>query len=183
MSSYYYLMAQLPGILPNLPLPVTYDQFKETASRFISARDNKILAALSLEPPRPEHKTGSVLVDSWYERERILRLCLERLRAARFKRDVHWTQEEEESVLKYPDIQQAAKNVSGLESPLDAERALENIRRSWVESLRGNHFFDSEALFAYAISLLLHERGDRFTKEAGRASYTSIYNQILGEEA
>jgi hypothetical protein len=31
--------------------------------------------------------------------------------------------------------------------------------------------------------LLLRERGDRFTAEAGRASYTTIYNQILGEEA
>ena len=57
------------------------------------------------------------------------------------------------------------------------------LRLQWLEELRGNHFFDSDAVFIYGITLLLRERGDRFTVEAGQDAYESIYTQILGEEA
>lgn len=179
MSSYYYLMAQLPGILPGLPLSITYDRFVETASRFLSARDRRILASLKLEPPREGEATGSSLLDSWYARERVLRMALEKMRAAKMKRDFSSRISDEECISTLPEMQYVARNALAIENPLEAERYLDSVRFAAVESLRGNHYFDSEAVFAYGLMVLLHERSDRFSVEAGSASYTAIYNQIL----
>lgn len=181
MSSYYYLMAQLPGILPNAPLSITYDTFRETASRFLSSRDKRILDGLSLEPPRESGKTGSPVVDGFFERERAMRLSLERLRAPRLKRDVPASADAEGLIHNAAEAVQIARTAAGFENPLEAERYLDRVRLEYVELLRGIHSFDSDAVFAYGLMLLLHERSDRFTAESGRASYTTIYNKILGE--
>ncbi|HKL84798.1 MAG TPA: hypothetical protein VJ861_00520 [Treponemataceae bacterium] len=174
-------MAQLPGILPHAPLSISYETFTETATRFLTAKDAKILSLLSLEPPRNTQTTGSSLVDSWFVFERSLRLVLERIRSAKFKREYQWSAKEEESLLYFPDIQQIGKTASSFESPLEAERYINQARFACLDRLRSNHFFDSDAVFAYGLMLLLHERSDKFTAEAGLASYTTIYNHILGD--
>ncbi len=174
-------MAQLPGILQNSPLPITYKDFRETSSHFLTARDKKILEQLSLEPPRKAVKTGSAVVDGFYLRERALRLSLERIRAVKLKRDVSSMPEEDGLISGAFETVQIARTASGFESPLDAEMYLMRARIDFIDILQVNHFFDSDAVFAYGLMLLLRERSDRFTAEAGRTSYTTIYNQILGE--
>lgn len=181
MSSYYYLMAQLPGILPNSPLPIQYENFRETASRFLSSRDMAILESLSLVPPRTGDKTGSLVVDRWYTFERALRLSLERIRSAKLKRDDASSMDDDDLIHQASETIQIAQNAASIDNPLEAERYLDRERTLFVDQFRGSHFFDSEAVFAYGLMLLLHERSDRFTAEDGRASYTTIYNQILGE--
>ena len=183
MSSYYYLMAQLPGILANGPLPVTYFDFIQTAFRFLTPADRRILDRLSLEPPRRAVPAGSAVVDGFWRKERALRIALERLRAARLGREVHHLPEEDDLVSANFDAVHAARAASSIDNPLEAERFLDLARAGFVDTLRENHFFDSDAVFAYGLMLLLRERGEKFTAEAGRASYTTIYNQILGEEA
>lgn len=174
MSSYYYLMAQLPGILPTAPLPFTFEKFREIASRFLSSQDKEILDRVSLEPPRSPDKTGSELVDRWFAYERSLRLCLGRLRAAKLRREVDFPAGDDDAFL-------VAKTAADIENPLSAERYLDSVRAHFVDQLRGNHYFDSDAVFAYGLMVLIRARSDRFTADAGRASYTAIYNQILGE--
>jgi hypothetical protein len=181
VSSYYYLMAQLPGILSNVPLPISYETFSQTASRFLSTADNAILEGLSLEPPRMPSKTGSSLVDRFYVRERALRLSLERLRASKLKRDIDVSYSDDLLIGNSYETIQIARNAAGFDNPLEAELYLIHNRFDFVDQLRGNHFFDSDAVFAYGLMLLLHERSDKFTAEAGRASYTTIYKAILGE--
>jgi len=183
VSGYYYLMAQLPVINPAAPVAFSYAKFSELAHRFLSSRDARVLDALSLEPARREAATGSTVVDAWYRWERALRLSLARFRAAKLGRNIPYTFEEEELVSRAPDARAAAHAASSIENPLEAELALDRARLARVESLRGGHFFDSEAVFLYGLTLLLRERRDRFSAEAGRASYTTIYSQILGEQA
>jgi hypothetical protein len=174
-------MAQLPGILPGMQSTFTYGQFRETASRFLSKRDLQILDGLSITPDRSRKPTGSALVDGWYRKERALRLTLEKARAARLKRDVSLSRDDEEIAGAYSDVQQIARTASAIENPLEAERYLDRARVDFLDQLRVGHFFDSDAVFAYGLTVLLHERGDKFTAEAGRESYTTIYNRILGE--
>lgn len=181
MSSYYYLMAQLPGIVPGVPLAITYERFKETASRFLSERDLVILRGLSLSPGRQEGGTGSALVDGWNRKERALRVTLERLRAERLGRAARNTPEDEEIAGSFAGIRETATAAIGLANPLEAERVLDKFRAETVTALASGHYFDSDAVFGYGIALLLRERGDKFEAEAGRESYTSIYNRILGE--
>lgn len=181
MSSYYYLMAQLPGILANIPLPISYKTFRETAERFLSSGDMQILEQLSLEPPRSPVKSGSPLLDKFYIRERALRLSLERIRASHLKRGTDNSPDEDGLINRAFETIQIARTAASFENPLEAELYLIHSQSNFVEQLRANHFFDSDAVFAYGLMLLLHERSDLFTADAGRASYTTIYNQILGE--
>ena len=46
MAAYYYLMAQLPGIVSGAPVPITYEAFKETAKAFLTRRDRETLDKL-----------------------------------------------------------------------------------------------------------------------------------------
>lgn len=181
MSGYYYLMAQLPGILPGLPAPITYDAFREIASRFLSDKDLDVLDALSLEPPRSPCPTGNRLLDAWFARERALRLALARARAIKMKKDMELPFEEELLIAGEIHLAQVAKTAVSLDNPLEAEYFLDRERLAAIDELKSNHYFDSDAVCAYGLMLLLHERSDRFTADAGRASYTTIYNQILGE--
>lgn len=181
MAAYYYLMAQLPGIVSGAPVPITYEAFKETAKAFLTRRDRETLDRLSLEPPRVPESTGSSFVDRWFLRERALRLSLERARAAKLKREITVSGLEDALINEAADTAQTARTAVAFEDPLEAERYLDRARYAYVSELLGTHSFDSEAVFAYALMLLLHEREARFDAEAGSAAYTTIYNQILGE--
>lgn len=183
MASYYYLMAQLPAILPASPIAFSSDAFKELASRFLSARDSKALASLTLEPGRSFDPSDSSFLTRWYERERTLRLALAKARSSKLKREAGLSVDEDESIRQSSDAASVAKQALALDNPLEAERYLDGVRLSWVDALSMGHYFDSDAVFAYAIRLMLRERQDRFTAEAGREAYSSIYNQILGEQA
>lgn len=181
MSSYYYLMAQLPAIMPDTPAGISYSAFMTTAANFLSRKDLRILENISLEPPRIPEKTGSDVVDQWYKKERALRLSLERIRSAKLKREVSFDPDDESRIGDAFDTVQIAKTAAGYDDPLEAEQYLYRTRFAFAEQLAWNRFFNSEAVFAYCLMLLLHERCDSFTVEAGRASYSTIYNQILGE--
>lgn len=183
MAWYHFLMAQLPAIVPATHPSLSYNEFFELASRYLSRRDWKILDKLTLEPPRDAIRTGSVIVDQWMDRERALRLELARLRAQKLNRTVFLTTGEIETVSDQVAVSQIARNVVSMDNPLEAERYLLDVRTRWLNEMRGNHFFDSEAVFMYGLSLLLRERAERFTVEAGQDAYSSIYTQILGEEA
>jgi len=176
-------MAQLPGIVPGSPPLVSFRQFCELAGRFLTKKDLSALSALSLEPPRDDWNCASPLLQLWFERERALRFALAQLRAARLKRDKTVSEGEEEVIRKDYVAAQVARNALGFDNPLEAERYLDSIRLAWVMELGQGHFFDSDAVFAYGLMLLLREREDSLSVTAGRASYTTIYDQILGEEA
>ncbi len=181
MAQYYYLMATLPGILPGAPVSITYGEFRENAERFLNRKDRSVLEKISLEPPRVPEKTGSEFLDRWFLRERGLRLALERVRASKLKRDINVSGVEEAIINEAAEAASAARTAASFDDPLEAERFLDKTRASYVSELLGTHSFDSESVFAYALMLLLHEREARFSAEAGSASYTTIYNQILGE--
>lgn len=183
MGSYYYLMAQVPGILPGAPASLSSESFRELAGRFLSSADRKTLASLSLEPPRGDTPVRSRFLGEWYARERALRLALSRARASRLRREASLSMDEDESVRRSRDAASVAKAAVAYDNPLSAERYLDSVRSAWVDELSIGHYFDSDAVFAYAVRLLLRERTDRFTAEAGREAYSAIYNQILGEEA
>lgn len=180
MASYYYLMAQLPSIMPNTDPPLEYARFKEIALRFLTAKDAAVLEQITLAPPRTAVRTSSVLVNEWCVFERELRSALEQMRAAKLKREVQ--QPLSDAPASAFDIGAIVRAVSNIDDPLAAERYLLNARLTAAEQLRKLHYFDSEAVFGYGIVLLLSERASKFKMETGRTEYHSIYTQILGEK-
>ena len=179
MASYYYLMAQLPSIMPHTDPPLSYTQFKELALRFLTEKDAAVLETLTLVPPRRPVYTASALVNEWYAFEQELRFTLEQMRASKLKREERIASGE--TPASAFDIGSIVRTVSNIDDPLAAERYLLNARLAAADQLRKLHFFDSEAVFGYGIVLLLSERASKFKMETGRAEYHSIYTQILGE--
>lgn len=178
MSNWYYLMAQLPSfsIGQSAPIPVTEKYVTELCSRFLDKTTFSTLKSLSLEPPINLVKTGSHLVDSWYSRERQLRLVLAQIRALKMKKQFTMPVG---SIA--PDIVQIARTSTGFESPLDAEMYLAKARIKSIESLRPFEEFSTDALFAYMLKLKLALRFNKFNAQAGQDSYQKIYKTILGQ--
>ena len=183
MASYYYLMAQLPSILPNSAPPMTFAAFKELALRSLTQKDACILNALSLEPPRSMEKTGSEFLDGWYGFERSLRLALEQARSAKLKWDNPIPYEERELLSGAFHPVQISHTAAGMQNPLDAEIYLDKMRFEAADTVKGENAFSSAGVFSYAVKLLLRERAAQFDMEKGREEYSHIYTGILESKA
>lgn len=180
MSKYYYLVAQLPYLQISPAdvdsLSISYANFYELASRFLTPRDMKVLEKLSLEPDKSEGKTDSRFLNAWYEWERLLRVALAQLRATNMKKEF----DSQGFSIPAP-IQQIARTACNCDSPLEAEKLLNAERLRVLNELTPLDGFCSDAVFAYGLKLQMAERISLFNKEAGMSSYRTIYNQILGD--
>ncbi len=178
---YYYLVSQLPNISAaetKTALPLTGEQFRELASRFISEEEKCVLENLSLVPPMELVSTGSVFLDTWYEKERNLRCALAQIRAQKLKKD---------SIPLPPgctaDIVTAARTAVGMDSPLSAEQFLYEYRLRLLDDLRPLDAFSIDAVYAYGLRLILVERMRKFEVENGKTSYHKIYDTILSNDS
>lgn len=181
LGDYYYLMAQLPAISREAPVTISFARFREVASRFLSPRDREILDTLALEPPRSLALTGSSIVDEWFAFERSLRLSLERVRAQALGRECPQSGEDGSNAYAMLEALPIARAAAAMDNPLAAERYLSVARIDFIEQASSLRHFDSEAVFAYGLTLLLREREASFAADAGLSEYKKIYNRILGE--
>jgi hypothetical protein len=180
MANWYYLMAQLPSFQVNArtPLPLTEEAFLELCSRFLDSATLRALKSLSLEPPRPLVPTGYAVIDAWNSAEHSLRVALAQIRAQK----LHKQFDSPAETFRY-ETTQTARAASNMENPLSAEQHLNAFRAAYIESLSGTDFFSTDALLVYALRLKLAARIREFDEETGKASYRTIYAQILGETA
>ena len=178
--AYYYLVSQLPNISTTegkANLPLNGKSFIELAGRFISEDEKITLNGLSLVPPKELTSTGSVFLDTWYEKERNLRFALAQIRAQKMKK---------ESIPLPPgctaDIVNIARTAVGMDSPLSAEQFLFEYRIKLLDEIRPMDNFSIDAVYAYGLKLMLVERMRKFDVENGKASYHEIYDNILGDK-
>ena len=178
--AYYYLVSQLPNISTTegkANLPLNGKSFIELAGRFISEDEKITLNGLSLVPPKELTSTGSVFLDTWYEKERNLRFALAQIRAQKMKKD---------SIPLPPgctaDIVNIARTAVGMDSPLSAEQFLFKYRIKLLDEIRPMDNFSIDAVYAYGLKLMLVERMRKFDVENGKASYHEIYDNILGDK-
>ena len=180
MSAQYYLIAQLPDISAvneKAALPITEKYYRDLCSRFLSEYEMKVIDQLSLVPPRTAESTGSVFLDTWYDRERNLRYALAQIRAQKMKKD-----SDQIPGSCTADIMQAARTAVGMGSPLSAEQFLYEYRMSVLNNIRPYDIFSIDAVYEYGIRLMLAQRMKQFSREKGAASYRRIYDSILGEK-
>ena len=168
MSNQYYLLAQLPSFSvtdEKSVLPVTEEYFYDLCSRFLDKKSFEQVKLLSLTPPLKKVSTGSVFLDKWYDGERNLRFALAQIRALRMNKKF-----EIENESFSPDVIQAARTATGMESPLAAEQ---------LDSIRPADEFSVDAVYAYGLRLKLALRMKMFNAEKGMISYHKIYDSIL----
>lgn len=180
MSTYYYLRSTLPTLLQASPPPFSFQAFLERSEGRVNEADYEILRAAGAEAlvgddPSRQIRRSRVLT-AFYAWEKALRNELVHLRAhklgkapERFLRpgDLEW------------DAVRTAQGAAQSEDPLEGELFIEREKWNFVERLETGHYFDLEALVAYALKLQILERRARFEAERGEASYSTIYKDIL----
>jgi hypothetical protein len=178
VGSYYYLVAQLPALAYGAPSPMSSDHFVELCAGLMSKDDYALLGHCVLSPKSSssDMATGSALIDSWCAWERTLRLNLARARTARLKRDASVLPDAPADPL---DAATVAKNVLAVESPLEAEQALDRARWSAIESFQGIDYFGRDTVYAYLLKLRILERKALFRVEEGFAEYKAIYASVM----
>ncbi|MBQ9102541.1 MAG: DUF2764 family protein [Treponema sp.] len=177
MSNQYYLLAQLPSFSvtdEKSVLPVTEEYFYDLCSRFLDKKSFEQVKLLSLTPPLKKVSTGSVFLDKWYDSERNLRFALAQIRALRMNKKF-----EIENESFSPDVIQAARTATGMDSPLAAEQFLNQYRLNLLDNIRPADEFSVDAVYAYGLRLKLALRMKMFNAEKGMVSYHKIYDSIL----
>ena len=173
----YYLMSQLPsldGVGENAPLPITEKDFLEVCRRFLGKNELKELERLTLLPPRNPMKSSSPLIEEWNEGERNLRLALAKLRADKMKKYFAVA----EGYLS-AELLQTARTAVEFESPMEAEKFLNDYRLKFLETLRPMDTFSKDSVFYYCLKLKLVSRMRNFDNEGGKTAYKNIYNSVL----
>ncbi len=176
----YYLISQLPsldGINENTPLPVTSERFEELCMRFLGKKAQCELQKLSLVPPRNPDKSSSALIEKWNDGERNLRLALAKSRAEKMNKNFN-SDNQSFSV----GLLQAVRTAVEIESPIEAEKFLNQYRLDFLESLRPSDPFSEEFVFYYGLKLKLIERIRKFDAESGKSAYKNIYNSIMNDD-
>lgn len=179
MTTYYYVIAQLPALHPGVKPPLTYEKFLSLMEGNVSKKVYAELKDLKLEPPVDGRKTGCSFLDKWFDYERSLRFALAKVRAEKLK----WTLSREEmerfQISESLDVKRVAREAMAIDDPLKAETFLTKARVSAIQQMSQNAGFNKDGLFAYAVSLLLQTRDQHFSVEEGRTEYKAIYDKIL----
>ncbi|MDR0731557.1 MAG: DUF2764 domain-containing protein [Treponema sp.] len=205
MGAYYYLVAQLPGLVYGQEPPMSSARFRDLARTQLSAGDAALLSLLSLDPQsgaglpgagqsgsgplggqpgagspsyaEAEAPSGSGFIDAWRDWERALRLNLARLRASRLKRDGAAPVDPPADPADAANVAHGA--LTAAENPLEAEILLDRARWNAIERFQGIPPFSRNAVYAYLLKLLILERRASFKAETGFAEYKSLYASIL----
>jgi hypothetical protein len=180
VDRYYYLASTLLTPVFGQKPPVSFEDFKETCSRLAAAEDGAKLETLSLVPPVRQAGASATTFEfqeRFWKRETVLRNEIAKQRAERLSRKDEGQVRETEDWDN--EAQASARRALSAEDPLQAELSLEKDRWDWIEAQSAGHRFDSEALAAYGLKILILERLSRFSEEAGMERYESMYRTIL----
>jgi hypothetical protein len=188
VGSYYYFVAQLPGLVYGQNAPMSSAAFRDLAKNLLRDEDFVLLDLVSLDPGEPDKSggpayegsaapTGCDFIDRWREWERALRLNLARTRAQRLRRENDAPVEPPVHPADAAAV--ALKAGATAESPLEAEIFLDKARWNAIEYLQGIDYFSRNTIYAYLLKLLILERYGAFKEEAGFAEYKSLYASIL----
>ena len=176
----YYLISQLPsldGIGESTPIPITEERLFELCNRFLNKKALKELSSLTLVPSPECEKTGSALIDTWYDNERDLRLVLCKVRAERMNKSFDLPKKSYS-----PELFKLANSAVEEENPLEAEKLLLHYRLGFLETLRPMDNFSDDYVFYYALRLKLIARIRQFDAALGETTYKNIYSSILNGE-
>ncbi len=175
--SEYYLISQLPsldGISENMPLPVTEERFFDLCNQIAGKRIQNELNKITLLPAKTVERSNSPLIDNWNNNERELRFALAKVRADKMKK----TFDIDNNILS-GDILKVANSAIDIESPMEAEKFLNNYRLEFLETLRPMDSFSEEFIYYYGLKLKLISHIRQFDTNDGEIAYRNIYDSIM----
>jgi hypothetical protein len=158
LSPYYYTTAALPTIRLGEKILIKEEQFLEFAEDTLKAGDYQILLKSRLGSTEP---TGFVFADRILSWETELRLELAKARLAKLKHDPPPCLPESNG---RDVLVEKARTAVAMDSPLEAECFLNQLRWSFIEEMGVSHFFDLEALVVYYFKLQIALRQENFRR-------------------
>jgi len=164
MPVYYtYFISSLPMLHFGKKPPFSYEDFIARCKGLILEKDIAFIKALpGLEIEKIKNIPNQT-VRKWLVFDTALRNELVRQRAARLHKDP----KQYLRMAGYTELSTTHIALSAYRDPaiLEAEKILDTARWAALEELAIGHYFDSDALFIYALKLLIVERWQRI-KEA-----------------
>ncbi len=168
MRNYYYTVAALETIRLGEKVPISEGKFLQFAEDTMDGKDYQVLLKSRWGLTEP---TGLSFADRILSFEKELRLELAKARTLKLQFDP--------PALPVCDgndaLLEQVRAVLALDSPLDGERFLDQLRWSFLEDMGACHFFDLEALVVYFFKLQLALRQEKFQEELGRESFEKAY--------
>jgi hypothetical protein len=150
-DAYPYLIASLPMLHPGMKPPFSFDRFLGLCREWIPERDYQVLSTLPQPSQYSQGARHHRLIEGWIGFDTALRNELARERAGRRP--------------LAPGVHAATAHAS----PLDAERALDEMRWKALEDLATGHYLDLDVLLAYACRLQILLRWERIRAADGRS--------------
>ncbi len=169
---FYYNITALPTIWLGEKVPISEEKFLQFAEDTLQPEDYHVLSKSRLGFSEP---TGFVFADQILSWEKELRLELAKARLAKLKF---------EPPRPLPDsdgrhvLLEKARTALAMDSPLEAECYLNNLRWCFIEEMGVSHFFDLEALIVYYFKLQIALRQEKFQKDLGREAFEKTYAAV-----
>lgn len=172
-KQYYYTVNTLPHLSFGKPPSIRKEEFFRLTKKELTAIDFTILQSADVCPPG----NGASLpaLTKWYAWETTLRNELVRKRASKRGLDAkEFTRGKEHD----DTCSRLVDEVCRVESPLGAQRMLDQARWRFLEGLEFNHYFDIELLVIYFLKLQLLEKQDRYDRVKGRETLDVVVSQV-----
>ena len=170
---YPYVVSSLPMLHFGMKPPFSTERFLEMCHTFIPEEDYRLLSTVPEPGEYPVQGRSHRAIRRWVGFDTALRNDLVRVRAGRFRREPgpDLRPEGDRDATLAPAVMAAALQAS----PLEAERALDELRWKALEELAKGHPFELDTLVAYACQLRILQRWEHI-RSADRAA---LLGQVL----
>ncbi len=174
MTSYNYTLAALPTLSPGEKLPISEEEFLDFAEDTLTNEDFQILLKGRFGS---EAATGFAFLDQILAWDTDLRLELAKARLLKHKFDFHQALPDGEGA---DNLVEESKAALAMDSPLEAEYYLNQLRWNYVDEMGSIHYTDLEAVIVYYFKLQLAQRQETFQKEKGQEAFKKTYDSVIG---
>ncbi|MBO4388313.1 MAG: hypothetical protein J5785_02610 [Spirochaetales bacterium] len=164
MSEYYYLIPSLPSLDFSEPCPLSAEAFLAMCKGNVSDRDYANLSTLDISGGE-----GCTFARRWSEFYAAFRTALS---DARLRRSSAASSSKEQAD---PQIQQCIAQALAEENPLEAELIMLKFLYAKAGEMAGLAWFDTDALFCYAVKLRILQRKDLFSAREGKAEFNRLF--------
>jgi hypothetical protein len=160
MANFYpYLVSSLPMLNFGMRLPLSREKFLRLCANFIPGRDLEILQRVTIEAKDYSLGEPDATLRQWVSFDTALRNELVKLRALR--RHIEPAEYLRTDGFADSWMVHTALHAARNPSPQEGERALDEARWRFLDSLSMGHYFDLAFLVVYALKLLLLEKWER----------------------
>ncbi len=161
--SYFYLIASLPAVSMEHP-PLSAEAFASRCEAQLSVRDQQHVQDV-LKEPLPPAAAAHPFCRAWRNREVQVRNAIAKIRAARRHADASRVIRTHAGFSAC--LESAVEAAFALPSPLEREKALDQIRWNSLEELQGVDPFSFTVVLAYAVKQRIASRWATMDKDAG----------------